>query len=228
MAGVLALVVCAITTVAPPRDPHALLAHGIASADGIVKATAETAATHGVPPHTASGFSSGGIMVLQHLVALSSVVTNISANAGFLALPANVIEALSQAGALDPTSNLARAHVHLWRGENDTVVTKEAAVDTNLATLTELGVPSERIVVQTEPHAPHSVVVTGDPQAQPCDHQGPQWINDCGVQRHSRHQPVRLSPSLPATAPPDCHRRPRCSCAPLPIPRHSPDTRLGL
>jgi len=34
--------------------------------------------------------------------------------------------------------------------------------------------------VQTEPHAPHSVVVTGDPQAQPCDHQGPQWINDCG------------------------------------------------
>ena len=44
-------------------------------------------------------------------------------------MPANVLEALSSTGAVDPISNLQRARVHLWRGENDTVVPKEEAVD---------------------------------------------------------------------------------------------------
>ena len=154
-----------------------------------------------LPPHTVSGFSSGGYMAANHLITLSASAKRAAILAGYPVADgakAATLKSMAARGLIDSIDHLRDAAVYIYRGQNDTLVQSWMA----RAVAWQMGqlMPRTSVYMHIEPGAPHGILVTGDPQAHACDHQGPPFINDCGngVDLFARVFPFVLNvPALP-------------------------------
>lgn len=147
---------------------------------------------------TVSGISSGGYMAVQFGVSWSSIVRGAGVFAGgpFYCAQDDVKTAMStcqigspddtplfsatssyeSAGAIDPTSNLARQKIWIFSGYNDGVV-KGPVVDALYAYYAHYIDPGF-IAYRQGMNAGHALITDG--WGNPCDYTGPAFINNCG------------------------------------------------